>query len=160
MNGLRENNQNRFPLTWSSYADKLKGITGWTVTVNQPEGSALKSAAILDLWTFDMVNLAERLQQGVRGLKPRLIERPVLKFGTILVQLPWVVGLQNNSTAAINNLRRLSTGRGETRDETQRIELGVSRLFADRGFRVVLNWNPPDEHKEASSSRPVAVLHQ
>lgn len=158
MNGLREGYQNRFPLTWSSYADKVKDITGWTVTANQPEGSARRSAAILDFWTFDMVNLAERLQQGVRGLKPRLIERPVLKFGTSLVQLPWVVGLQNNSTAAINNLRRLSTGRSETRDETQRIEVGVSRLFADRGFRVVLNWNPPDEQKDAGEVDVLACL--
>ena len=158
MNGLREGSQNRFPLTWSSYADKVEGITGWTVTANQPEGSARRSAAILDFWTFDMVNLAERLQQGVRGLKPRLIERPVLKFGTSLVQLPWVVGLQNNSTAAINNLRRLSTGRSETRDETQRIEVGVSRLFADRGFRVVLNWNPPDEQKDAGEVDVLACL--
>lgn len=149
MNGLREDSQNRFPLTWSSHAEKVKGITGWTVTEKQPEGSARMAAAILDFWTFDMANLAERRQQGTPGLRPRLIERPVLKFGTTLVQLPWVLGLQNNSTAAINNLRRLSTRRGETRDETQRIEAGVSRLLAERGFRVVLNWNPPDEYKGA-----------
>lgn len=158
MNGLREGSQNRFPLTWSSHADKVKGITGWTVTAKQPEGSARMAAAILDFWTYDMANLAERLQQGRPGLKPRLIERPVLKFGTTLVQLPWVLGLQNNSTAAINNLRRLSTGRGETRDETQRIEAGVSRLLADRGFRVVLNWNPPDEQKDAGEVDVLAAL--
>jgi hypothetical protein len=158
MNGLREGSQNRFPLTWSSHADKVKGITGWTVTAKQPEGSTRMAAAILDFWTFDMANLAERLQQGMQGLKPRLIERPVLKFGTTLVQLPWVLGLQNNSTAAINNLRRLSTRRGETRDETQRIEAGVSRLLADRGFRVVLNWNPPDERKDAGEVDVLAAL--
>lgn len=158
MNGLREGSQNRFPLTWSSHADKVKGITGWTVTAKQPEGSARMAAAILDFWTFDMANLAERLQQGTPGLKPRLIERPVLKFGTTLVQLPWVLALQNNSTAAINNLRRLSTGRGETRDETQRIEAGVSRLLADRGFRVVLNWHPPDEQRDAGEVDVLAAL--
>lgn len=158
MNGLREGSQNRFPLTWSSHADKVKGITGWTVTANQPEGSARMAAAILDFWTFDMANLAERLQQGAPGLKPRLIERPVLKFGTTLVQLPWVLGLQNNSTAAINNLRRLSTGRGETRDETQRIEKGVARLLADRGFRVVLNWTPPDEQRDAGEVDVLAAF--
>jgi hypothetical protein len=158
MNGLREGSQNRFPLTWSSHAAKVKSITGWTVTTKQPEGSARMAAAILDFWTFDMANLAERLQQGTPGLKPRLIERPVLKFGTTLVQLPWVLGLQNNSTAAINNLRRLSTGRGESRDETQRIEAGVSRLLADRGFRVVLNWNPPDEQKDAGEVDVLATL--
>jgi hypothetical protein len=91
-------------------------------------------------------------------LRPRLIERPVLKFGRTLVQLPWVLALQNNSTAAINNLRRLSTGRGETRDETQRIEAGVSRLLADRGFRVVLNWHPPDAQKDVGEVDVLAAL--
>jgi len=158
MNGIREGNQNRFPLTWSSHADKVKAITGWTVTAKQPEGSARMAAAILNFWTFDMANLAQRLQQGTPGLKPRLIERPFLKFGTTLVQLPWVHGMQNNSTAAINNLRRLSTGRGETRDETQRIEKGVARLLADRGFRVVLNWTPPDEQSDAGEVDVLAAL--
>jgi hypothetical protein len=158
MNGLRKGGQNRFPLTWSSYADKVKAIAGWTITANQPEGSARMAAAILDFWTFDMATLAERLQQGTPGLKPRLIERPVLKFGPSLVQLPWVVGLQNNSTAAINNLRRLSTGRGETRDETQRIEAGVSRVLGERGFRVVLNWIPPDDSRDAGEVDVLASL--
>ena len=158
LNGLREGGQNRFPLTWSSHADKVKAITGWTVTSSQPSGSSRMAAAILDFWTFDMASLAERLQQGTPGLKPRLIERPVLKFGPILVQLPWVAGLQNNSTAAINNLRRLSTGRGETRDETQRIEAGVSRVLAERGFRVVLNWIPPDESRDTGEVDVMAAL--
>jgi hypothetical protein len=119
---------------------------------------ALLAAAILDFWTFDMTSLAERLQRGTPGLKPRLVERPVLKFGPILVQLPWVAGLQNNSTAAINNLRRLSTWRGETRDETQRIEAGVSQALADRGCKVVLNWVPPDEFREVGEVDVMATL--
>ncbi len=158
MNGLRAGGQNRFPLTWSSHSDKMKAITGWTVTPDQPAGSARMAAAILDFWTFDMTNLSERLQRGAPGPKPWLIERPVLKFGPTLVQLPWVAGLQNNSTAAINNLRRLSTGRGETREETQRIEAGVSRVLAERGFRVVLNWMPPDEFRDAGEVDVIAAL--
>ena len=158
MNGLREGGQNRFPLTWSSHADKVKAITGWTVTPDQPAGSARMAAAILDFWTFDMASLAQRLQQGTPGLKPRLIERPVLRFGPTLVQLPWVAGMQNNSTAAINNLRRLSTRRGETRDETQRIEAGVARALTDRGFRVALNWLPPDESRDVGEVDVLASL--
>ena len=156
--GLREGGQNRFPLTWSSHADKVRAITGWTVTSSQPAGSPRMAAAILDFWAFDMASLAEQLQRGTPGLKPRLIERPVLKFGKTLVQLPWVAGLQNNSTAAINNLRRLSARRGETRDETQRIEAQVSQALADRGFRVVLNWMPPDEARDAGEVDVLAAL--
>lgn len=157
-NGLREGMQNRFPLTWSSRTEKVKRITGWTVTPAHPQGDARMAAAILDFWTFDMAITAERLQQGTPGLRPRLIERPVLKFGQTLVQLPWVAGLQNNNIAAINNLRRLSTQRGETRDETQRIEAGLARELAARGFRVVLNWMPPDEAKKAGEVDVMAAL--
>ena len=59
------------------------------------------------------------------------------------MQLPWVVGLQNNSTAAINNLRRLGARRNEARSETQRIETQLGAMLEKRGFKVVLNWHPP-----------------
>jgi Holliday junction resolvase-like predicted endonuclease len=77
------------------------------------------------------------------GLKPDLFERPILKMGQTLVQLPWVVGQQNNSTAAINNLRRLGARRNEARAETQRIETQLGTMLEQRGFKVVLNWHPP-----------------
>jgi Holliday junction resolvase-like predicted endonuclease len=62
-----------------------------------------------------------------------------------LVQLPWLVGMQNNSTAAINNLRRLGARRGEAREETQRIEARLGKELEARGFKVMLNWHPPIE---------------
>jgi len=74
---------------------------------------------------------------------PHFQERPVLKFGTPLVQLPWIVGMQNNSTAAINNLRRVGARRGQVRDETQRIEAALAQLLESRGFKTLLKWNPP-----------------
>lgn len=78
-------------------------------------------------------------------MRPKLFERPILKLGHCLVQLPWLVGMQNNSTAAINNLRRLRARRGEVREETQRIEACLAKALEARGFRVLLNWNPPME---------------
>jgi Holliday junction resolvase-like predicted endonuclease len=87
--------------------------------------------------------LAAQLREGAAGLKPDLFERPILKMGQTLVQLPWVVGLQNNSTAAINNLRRLGARRNETRAETRCIETQLGALLETRGFKVVLNWSPP-----------------
>lgn len=141
--GIAEGLQNRFPLTWSDRTEKIAKIVGWTVSSEMPQGSPRMAAAILDLWSSDWAMLGRRLREGVGGLQPELFERPVLRLGQVLVQLPWVVGVQNNSSAAINNLRRLGARRGEARDETRRIEERLGRLFASRGFRTAVNWHPP-----------------
>jgi len=146
LNGLTDGNQIRFPLTWSDRTAKIANIVGWTVSADTPKGSPLAAAAILDFWTSDWVALSERLRKGELGLHPELFERPILKLGDLLVQLPWLVGLQNNSTAAINNLRRLGARRGEARDETRRIEERLGRLFEVQGFRVAMNWHPPAQN--------------
>lgn len=158
MDGLREGLQNRLPLTWSSRDSKVSNITGWTVTASEPAGNPRMASAILDFWTYDMVATAERLQRNEPGLQPHMFERPVLKFGATLVQLPWVVGLQNNSTAAINNLRRLGARRGQARDEARRIEAGIAGLLERRGFRTLLNWVPPRDVEDAGEVDLIAVL--
>ncbi|MDP2678575.1 MAG: hypothetical protein Q8O85_07630 [Rhodoferax sp.] len=142
-NGLRDGSQNRFPLTWSGRDEKVAKMVGWTVTAEHPQGNPRHAAAVVDFWTSDWSKLAAQLQGGAPGLKPDLFERPILKMGQTLVQLPWVVGLQNNSTAAINNLRRLGARRNEARAETQRIETQLGALLEKRDFKVVLNWHPP-----------------
>lgn len=145
MDGFLNGMQNRLPITWSGREAKITNITGWTVTSSQPKGSPRMASAILDFWTYDMAVLAARLQRSEPGLQPHLFERPVLKFGATLVQLPWIVGMQNNSTAAINNLRRLGSRRGNVQEETQRIEASLAKALESRGFRVLLNWQPPRE---------------
>ena len=141
--GLRDGNQIRFPLTWSSREAKIANMMGWTVAAEQPQGNSRHAAAIVDFWTSDWSKLAKQLRDGDAGLKPDLFERPILKMGQMLVQLPWVVGLQNNSTAAINNLRRLGARRSEARAETQRIETRLGAMLEKRAFKVVSNWIPP-----------------
>jgi Holliday junction resolvase-like predicted endonuclease len=145
MEGLLNGMQNRMPITWSGREAKISNITGWTVTSSQPKGSPRTASAILDFWTYDMAVMAARLQKSEPGLQPHLFERPVLKFGATLVQLPWIVGMQNNSAAAINNLRRLGSRRGNVQEETQRIEASLAKALESRGFRVLLNWQPPRE---------------
>ena len=140
--GLFEGQQNRLPLTWSGRAEKIANIMGWTVTPAWPSGSAMMAGRILDFWTSDWAALAAQLRSAARTQPPELFERPFLRFGATLVQLPWLVGLQNNSTAAINNLRRLGQRRGEFREETQRIETMLGAALKTRGFSVVLNWEP------------------
>jgi predicted RecB family endonuclease len=157
MDGLRDAYQNRLPLTWSDREEKIRNITGWTVTRESPQGSPRVAAAILDFWTYDLAAMVRRLQSQPTALEPHLFERPVLKFGSHLVQLPWIVGMQNNSTAAINNLRRLGARRGQARAETQRIESNLSELFVKRGFKVLPNWQPPAEHREAGEVDLIAA---
>ena len=103
------------------------------------------AGAILDFWTTDWVALAEKLRKDAEFPVPELLERPILKLGTYLFQLPWHLGLQNNSTAAINNLRRIGARRGESTEEYRRIEERLARQFESRGFTVALNWNPPSD---------------
>jgi Holliday junction resolvase-like predicted endonuclease len=148
MNGLRDGNQIRFPLTWSNRDDKVSKMVGWTVTPEYPKGNPRHAAAIADFWTSDWSKLAAQLKGDTTGQKPELLERPILKMGQMLVQLPWVIGLQNNSTAAINNLRRLGARRNEARAETQRIETLLGAKLEKLGFNVLLNWNPPRESSD------------
>jgi Holliday junction resolvase-like predicted endonuclease len=158
MDGLLEGFQNRLPLTWSGRASKVTNITGWTVTASEPKGNPRMASAILDFWTYDMAALTERFQRNEPGLQPRLTERPVLKFGATLVQLPWIVGLQNNSSAAINNLRRLGARRGQARDEARRIEAGLAQLLETRGFKTLLNWQPPRDVEDYGEVDLIATL--
>ncbi len=145
LEGLANGFQNRFPLSWSDRKAKVKNIVGWTVSNESPRGSASMAAAVLDFWTSDWTALAAQLRQGEPGLHPELFERPILKLGQLLVEVPWIFGLQNNSTAAINNLRRLGARRGEAAAETRRIEERLGKLLESRGFQVALNWHPSDE---------------
>lgn len=157
--GFSQGLQNRLPVTWSDRDEKIKRITGWTVCPQSPQGSQRMAANILDFWTSDWELLAAQLRRSSTGLRPELFERPVLKFGKSLVQLPWLVGRQNNSTAAINNLRRLGARRGEAREETQRIEARLGEALQARGFKVALNWSPPLEtHGDAGEVDLIAAL--
>ncbi len=143
LQGLAEGMENRFPLTWSERGAKINKIQGWTVTPWTPTSSAQTAGAVLDFWSSDWIALAERLRTGRAGLLPNLFERPVLKLGKYLVQLPWMLATQNNHVAAINNLRRIGARRKEALQETRRVELQLAKLLESRGFRVIPNWMPP-----------------
>ncbi len=139
---VQSGSHNRFPITWSDRTSKISNITGWTVSKDFQHGNPKMAEAILDFWTSDWASLASRLRNGEVGLHPELFERPILKMGRYLFQLPWVVAMQNNASAAINNLRRIGVRRAEVRDETRRIEERMAKRFEERGFRVQLNYQP------------------
>lgn len=173
MDGPREGLQNRLPLTCSDRNSKVANITGWTVTASGPKGNPRMASAILDFWTYDMVAMGERLQRNEPGLQPHLFERPVLKFGATLVQLPRIVGLSIDralapsagswsaeQAAVINNLRRLGARRGQARDEARRIEARLARLMETRGFKTLLNWKPPRDVDDPGKVDLIGTLGQ
>lgn len=145
LHGLLDGQKNRFPVIWSDRTTKIDNLLGWTITAKFPQGSPRAAAALLDFWTSDWVVISARMRRGDLGLSPDLFERPIFKLGQVLVQFPWLAGLQNNSSAAINNLRRLGARRRDAGIETRRIEERLSSLFEGRGFHVALNWHPPLE---------------
>jgi hypothetical protein len=150
--------QNRLPITWSDKAAKIATITPWTASTDYPHGQAQAAEAILDFWTSDWIALAEQLRRGDVGLRPRLHERPMLKMGRHLFQLPWMVAVQNNATAAVNNLRRLGARRGDARDETRRIEQRLAALFAQRGFQVLVSYELPSLSADANDVEEIDLL--
>lgn len=142
MNGLLEGMQNRFPITWSARKDKAKNIKEWTVNKKFPKGNIKTAEAIIDFWCTNLSDLSTQLQKGQKAKIPELYERPFIEIGKYIFQLPWIVAHQNNSSSAINNLRRIGARRTESREETQRIEQRLSVSLKKRGFNVSLNYQP------------------
>lgn len=137
--------ENRFPITWSTKKEKVARIKAWTVNKSFPNGNQKAAEAIIDFWTHDLKATAKKLQSEKSPLViiPELYERPILKFGNHIFQFPWMVAFQNNSTAALNNLRRIGANRTQARSETAAIELRLAENFKTRSFNVLLNYHPP-----------------
>ncbi len=136
--------ENRFPITWSSKKDKVAKIKAWTVNKTFPHGNQKAADAIIDFWSHDLKSTANKVQnkKSPLVLMPELYERPIFKLGKHVFQFPWMVAFQNNSTAALNNLRRIGANRTDARSETAAIELRLAEIFKARGFTVLLNYHP------------------
>jgi len=134
--------QVRFPLTWAEPEEKARKIQAWTVSEEYPEGRIEDARAILNFWSSDLTEIAEKLKQESKKPIPELYEKPILRLGMYGLQLPWLMATQNNSTAAINNLRRIGGNRSERIGETHRIEFRLGELFEERGFTVVASYHP------------------
>lgn len=136
--------ENRFPITWSTKKEKVARIKAWTVNKSFPYGNQKAAEAIIDFWSHDLKATAKKLQSEKSPLViiPELYERPILKFGKHIFQFPWMVAFQNNSTAALNNLRRIGANRTDARSETAAIELRLADNFKTRNFNVLLNYHP------------------
>jgi len=141
MEGIAEG-ENRFPLTWAEPAEKAQRIKSWTVSDSHPQGNIKAAEAILSFWTNDLYTLAISQKKQSNIPVPEFHERPILQLGSYGFQLPWLMATQNNSTAAINNLRRIGCRRGDRKNETHRIEQRLGELFETKGFTVVKGYQP------------------
>lgn len=154
-NGL-VNGENRFPMTWAEGDQKVKRTTGWTVCREYPQGSSLAAKAILDFWTSDLKELSNGLKKQPQLPVPTLYERPFYKIGRYNFQFPWVVAQQNNLTAVVNNLRRIGARRTGRKMETHRIELRLADQLRQRGFTVVVGYQP--EHTDQEDPGEVDLI--
>lgn len=134
--------ENRFPLTWAEPSEKAQRIKSWTVSDAHPEGNLKLAEDILKFWTMDLQELSESLKESPDIPIPEFHERPIIKLGMYSFQLPWLMATQNNSTAALNNLRRIGCRRKERKAETHRIESRLGDLFHSKGFNVVQSYEP------------------
>ncbi|HCW1033970.1 TPA: NERD domain-containing protein [Pseudomonas aeruginosa] len=134
--------ENRFPMTWSELPEKVERIRAWTVSDKHPSGDPEAAKAILQFWTSDLQALSEQIKQAPNQPTPRLYERPFYKVGRFSFQFPWIAGRQNSLTAAVNNLRRVEARRPELRSETERVEHELAASLRQRGFRVVVGYQP------------------
>ncbi|WP_434926145.1 nuclease-related domain-containing protein [Shewanella sp. HL-SH2] len=132
--------QNRFPITWSLWKEKVNNIVGWTVSRDFPKGSIKAAEAILEFWCLDMKKLSNELHQSQFEKIQPLYEKPVFKIGSHCVQLPLLMFTQYSSVSAVNNLRRFANLRSSLKDETTRIENQLGDAFEGRGFNVIRNY--------------------
>ena len=141
MDGIAEG-ENRFPLTWAEPDEKAQRIKSWTVSDSHPQGDIKAAEAILSFWTIDLHELSISQKKQPNKPVPEFHERPILKLGSYGFQLPWLMAAQNNSTATVNNLRRIGCRRNDRKNETHRIEKRLGELFETKGFTVVKAYRP------------------
>ncbi|MFA0356908.1 NERD domain-containing protein [Vibrio breoganii] len=132
--------QNRFPITWSLWKDKINNIVGWTVSDDFPSGNINAAKAILDFWCLDLKKRSALLKGSPTSKLQQLTEKPIFKIGSHCVQLPWLMSAQVSSVNAVNNLRRFANQRSSLKDETTRIENQLGDEFKLRGFSVLKNF--------------------
>ncbi|MBU0944745.1 MAG: NERD domain-containing protein [Proteobacteria bacterium] len=148
MDGLLNDMQNRFPLTWAEHEEKANSIKSWTVSDHHPGGDIREARAILTLWSSDLKDLAKKLKKNPNLPVPEFHEKPILRLGLFGFQLPWLTAVQNNSTAAINNLRRVDNRRSGRSDETHCIEHRLGEQLETKGFVIVKGYQPEKNHLE------------
>ncbi|WP_068546671.1 nuclease-related domain-containing protein [Thalassotalea crassostreae] len=143
LEGLLSLGENRFPVTFSKKKDKINRFMDWTVNDKYSNGNRAVAKAVVDFWQHNLAQTANTLNENNGALMPLFNERPLLNVGSMIIQMPWVGAFQNNTTAAVNNLRRIGARRADVKSETSRIEENLSRAFRAKGVTVLVGYHPP-----------------
>jgi hypothetical protein len=132
------------PITFSRVVEKVRRIQPWTVSDDCPNGDPEAAREILEFWSNDFAGADKHKDAECGAVKRAEInERPFLRLGEFIIQLPWMQATQSNFTAALNNFRRVESRRKDIKEETTRIEEQLAGLFRNRGVNVLLGFHPP-----------------
>ena len=134
-------NENRCPITWGGITEKITRMADWFKTPDYPNGNPLTAKSALEFWSCNAKDFsAQNTNQATT--KPRLHEKPIIRFGDYLVQLPFFCSETDNFTALVNNLRRYNRFRPELKSETSAAENNLAELLRGKGFSVLVGYEP------------------
>lgn len=134
-------NENRCPITWGGTTEKITRMADWFKTPDYPNGNPLTAKSALEFWSCNAKDFsAQNTNQATT--KPRLHEKPFIRFGDYLVQLPFFCSETDNFTALVNNLRRYNRFRPELKSETSAAENNLAELLRGKGFLVLVGYEP------------------
>lgn len=134
-------NDNRCPITWAGTTEKMTRMADWFKTPEYPNGNPLTAKSALEFWSCNSKDFsAQNTNQATT--KPRLHEKPIIRFGDYLVQLPFFCSETDNFNALVNNLRRYNRFRPELKSETSAAENNLAEVLRGKGFSVIVGYEP------------------
>lgn len=146
--GMFDGMQQRYPVLFARTEEKLQILRQFTATDENPSGTEKAAIALLEFLGNDLTPVWDPIHRPGRQLKGSFAEQPFVKLGDYVFTLPWVLTTQDNSTALVNNLRRVRSGRPDVGEETQRVEQRLAEQMQRQGFRTLVGHMPADGEGE------------
>lgn len=134
-------NENRCPITWAGTTEKITRMADWFKTPDYPNGNPLTAKSALEFWSCNAKDFLDQ-NTNQKTTKARLQEKPIIRFGDYLVQLPFFCSDTDNFNALVNNLRRYNRFRPELKSETSAAENNLAEVLRAKGFSVIVGYEP------------------
>ncbi len=135
-------NQNKCPITWATTAEKIDRMADWFKTPQHPKGNPAAAKAALEFWSCNAQDFLPQ-NANLAITTARFHEKPIIRFGDYLVQLPFFCSDTDNFNALVNNLRRFNRFRPELKYETHAAENNLAETLRAKGFTVLVGYEPP-----------------
>jgi len=136
------NGENKTPIIWATLADKSARMQDWFKTEQSPDGNRDVAKAAIEFWSLDTHDFAPQASDNSRE-PARIHEKPLLRFGDYVVQLPVIGDGNDNFNALVNLLRRCNSRRQDLKKETHAAENFLATMLRDKGFTVIAGYQPP-----------------